>query len=225
MVREDVWPLFASLTEPQRRDLYRFVRDRHRPVTREEAARACGISRSLAAFHLDKLVEAGLLTVAGTTDATADATGRGRGRPPKAYRTTDAEIRFVLPERRLDLLSEILVDAVAARHGDAWQAAVESGRRHGRQIGREYRPRRRGARRGVAALTRALDELGAEPVPTDGDRLALANCPFRPLSQRRPELVCEVYRAFCDGLVGGVGVPARAVAEPSPGHCCVAIRW
>lgn len=222
-MREDVWPLFASLTEPQRRDLYTFVRDRHRPVTREEAARACGVSRSLAAFHLDKLVEAGLLTVAGPADA--GTTDRGRGRPPKAYRATDAEIRLVLPERRLDLLSDILVDAVAARPDDAWQAAVESARRRGREIGREYRPRRRGARRGVAALTKALDELGAEPVPMDGGRLALANCPFRPLSQRRPELVCEVYRSFCDGLVDGVGVPARAVGEPSPGHCCVAIRW
>lgn len=85
--------------------------------------------------------------------------------------------------------------------------------------------RRHGGKRGVAALTKALDELGAEPVSVDGDRLVLANCPFRPLSQRRPELVCEVYRAFCAGLVGGVGVKARAVAEPSPGHCCVAIRW
>lgn len=224
MMREDVWPLFASLIEPQRRDLYVFVRDRHRPVTREEAARACGVSRSLAAFHLDKLVEAGLLAVADPADTGVSAEGRGRGRPPKAYRATDTEIRFLLPERRLDLLGDILVDAVADRPGDAWAAAVESGRRHGHRLGREHRPRRRGARRGMAALTKALDEVGAEPVPVDGDRLVLANCPFRPLSQRRPELVCGIYRAFCEGLVAGVGASARAVAAPTPGNCCVAIR-
>lgn len=219
-MEDDVWPLFASLVEPQRRDLYTFVRRQHRPVTREEVAQACGVSRSLAAFHLDKLVEAGLLT---TIEPAEAASGhRGRGRPPKTYRASDTQIRFVLPERRLDLLSDILVDAVADRPGDAWQAAVETGRRHGHRIGVEHRPRRRGARRG--AFTEALTALGAEPVTAD-DGLVQANCPFRPLSERRPELVCEVYRAFCEGLVTGIGVRARAVAEPSPGHCCVAVRW
>lgn len=219
---EDAWALFASLTEPQRRDLYTYVREQHRPVTREEAAEACGMSRSLAAFHLDKLVEAGLLTPARPRDG---GPKRTRGRPPKSYETTDVEIRFVLPERRLDLLADVLMDAVAARPDNAWQEAVENGHRSGEQIGREYRPRPRTGKRGRAALVKALTDVGAEPHAVGDDRLVLANCPFRAHSRRRPELVCEIYRAFCGGLANGVGVTAQAVADPSPGHCCVAVRW
>src|SRR5947208_266429 len=51
----------ALLHEPTRRLLYEYVRSRGRPVGRDEAAGAAGVSRSLAAFHLDRLAEAGLL--------------------------------------------------------------------------------------------------------------------------------------------------------------------
>src|SRR2546425_57963 len=51
----------ASLHEPARRGLYLYVAGRRRDVGRDEAARALRISRALAAFHLDKLVQQGLL--------------------------------------------------------------------------------------------------------------------------------------------------------------------
>jgi len=52
----------ATLDEPVRRRLYEYVSDAGRPVSRDEAAGAAGITRTLAAYHLDKLAEAGLLT-------------------------------------------------------------------------------------------------------------------------------------------------------------------
>ena len=54
-------PTLAVLSEEMRWRLYALVRAAHRPVSREEAAASTGISRKLAAFHLDKLVSAGLL--------------------------------------------------------------------------------------------------------------------------------------------------------------------
>jgi predicted ArsR family transcriptional regulator len=60
-VRLDALASLASLDEPVRRQLYEHVSDQRRPVAREEAAEAIGITRTLAAYHLDKLVEAGLL--------------------------------------------------------------------------------------------------------------------------------------------------------------------
>ena len=55
------WQVVAALVDPVRRALYDHVRQERRPVTREDAARALDISRSLAAFHLDKVVEVGML--------------------------------------------------------------------------------------------------------------------------------------------------------------------
>src|SRR5215813_13756665 len=47
----------ASLDGPVRRRMYEYISDAGRPVSREEAAGAAGITRMLAAYHLDKLAE------------------------------------------------------------------------------------------------------------------------------------------------------------------------
>ena len=52
----------ASLAEPQRLALYNFVVVRDDAVSKDEAARELGVARSVAAFHLDRLVADGLLT-------------------------------------------------------------------------------------------------------------------------------------------------------------------
>jgi DNA-binding transcriptional ArsR family regulator len=53
----------ASLAAPVRLALYRCVAGREQGLGRDEAAAAVGISRKLAAYHLDTLDEAGLLEV------------------------------------------------------------------------------------------------------------------------------------------------------------------
>ncbi len=50
----------AALDDELRRGMYTFIRAARRSVTRDEAATAVGISRELAAFHVDKLVGAGV---------------------------------------------------------------------------------------------------------------------------------------------------------------------
>ena len=51
----------GALREPVRRAVYEFAAGQPQPVSRNEVAEALGIGRTLAAFHLDKLTEAGLL--------------------------------------------------------------------------------------------------------------------------------------------------------------------
>src|SRR5919201_544649 len=92
------------LDEPLRRRMYLYIRRAHRPVTREEAARRIGISRKLAAFHLERLVDAGLL-VAGSG---VPGRSRGRGRAPKSYWPSAVEIELSIPERRYDLAGAML---------------------------------------------------------------------------------------------------------------------
>src|SRR3989442_11102264 len=74
----------ASLDEPVRRGLYLYVLARGREVGRDEAARAVRISRALAAFHLDKLAELGLLET--SYRRLTRRRGPGAGRPAKLYR-------------------------------------------------------------------------------------------------------------------------------------------
>jgi predicted ArsR family transcriptional regulator len=124
--------------------LYGFIRRSREPVNREQAAASVGISRKLAAFHLDKLVEVGLLR------ASHEPVGHVRkvGRTPKVYQPTQAVVRISIPEHQHDLLAEILLDAIIDQHvgESAQQAALRLATRHGEDLGRVERARARPGR-------------------------------------------------------------------------------
>ncbi|HEY9382405.1 MAG TPA: hypothetical protein VIP80_02720, partial [Gemmatimonadales bacterium] len=91
----------AALEEPARRALYCYVVNRHAEVGRDEAAQAVGVSRTLAGFHLDRLVEEGLLDT--SFRRLSGRAGPGAGRPAKLYRRSDRQLEVALPERRYEL--------------------------------------------------------------------------------------------------------------------------
>ncbi|GAA0898218.1 MULTISPECIES: helix-turn-helix domain-containing protein [Streptomyces violaceusniger group] len=195
-----------------------------RAVTRDEAAASVGISRKLAAFHLDKLVDAGLLRARYETPGGI----RKVGRRPKVYEPTDAQISVSIPERRHELLADLLLDAVLTEgtEENAAQAAVRAAERRGRRMGEaardETRPGRLGPERGLTVCERLLDEYGYEPVRQVPTELRLRNCPFHPLTAKAPDLVCGMNHAFLAGYVNGLEVNGvRAVLAPEPGECCV----
>src|SRR5262249_56107637 len=111
----------------------------HRPVSREEAAASTGISRKLAAFHLDKLVSAGLLRA--RYDAPLGP--RRVGRTPKTYEPSGTDISITIPARHYDVLADILIDAVRAGASgeDPQSAAVEAARVKGAEYGATHRER------------------------------------------------------------------------------------
>src|SRR5260370_27054776 len=76
--------VIAVLGDPVRRRLYDYVAAQDHEVSRGEAAEATGVQRPLAAFHLDRLAEAGLVNV--TFRRTTGRSGPGAGRPAKLYR-------------------------------------------------------------------------------------------------------------------------------------------
>ena len=202
------------------------MRRQDHPVTREEAAEAGRVSRSLAAFHLDKLVSAGLLQAR----YAAPAGPRGRGRTPKVYEPAPGRVTLSIPERRYDLMGEILADAVDEHPTDAQAAALRLARERGAQTGREA---------GEADLTDVLAALGFEPAsasrPGQSDaataaghgeshEIVLRNCPFHRLAVRHTALVCGLNHAFLGGLLDGMGrVDLDARLEPAEGACCVRI--
>jgi predicted ArsR family transcriptional regulator len=216
----------ATLDEQWRRRLYDFARSVRRPVSREEAADAVGISRKLAAFHLDKLVDAGLLEFRFLSRSSPRV-----GRRPKVYELASADVAITLPARRYELLGEILVDALLAEtaHRSAGAAALDAARRRGRGIGTDARERLRSGRLGTErALTVAEETVaqhGYEPERKKRSCVRLRNCPFHPMAQRAPDLVCGLNHALLAGLVEGLRTPAiEAVLAPAAGECCVELR-
>ncbi|MFD8307085.1 helix-turn-helix transcriptional regulator [Streptomyces sp. NPDC059690] len=217
----------SALGESTRRQMFAFIRRARRPVTRDEAAASVGISRKLAAFHLDKLVDVGLLRA-----RYASPTGiRKVGRQPKVYEPTDTPIRVSIPDRRHELLAGLLVQAVVTEgeNETAVQAVMRTAEHRGEQLGEEERsqtrPGRLGAERGLTLCERMLERHGFEPTREAPDRIRLRNCPFHPLAAQAPDLVCGMNHAFLTGYLQGLRAPAvRAVLAPRPGECCVELR-
>jgi predicted ArsR family transcriptional regulator len=207
----DSWNAVAALVDRSRRALYDYVRRADHPVTREEAAQSQGMSRNLTAFHLDKLVESGLLCA--RYEAPPDQP-RGRGRAPKVYEPVGDAVTITIPERRYELIAEILADAVADDPAHAEQAA----HRHARQRGRDLGAQVRAADGNVVTV---LAALGFEP-QTEPGRVLLRNCPFHALAARQTALVCGLNHAFLTGLLDGIGLTdVQATLEPRCGSCCV----
>jgi predicted ArsR family transcriptional regulator len=216
----------AALDDDVRRALYEHVRAAGTAVTREEAAGAVGISRKLAAFHLDKLVELGVLR-----SGFGAASDRRVGRAPRVYEPAGADIAVRVPERSPELLASILVEAVSSERPDerAEDAVLRVARERGVALGATERARLRGGRvgpeRALAASEELLAEHGFEPFRTEG-AVRLRNCPFHPIAGAAPALVCGLNRAYLAGLVDGLDAGDRVCAELAPraGECCVELR-
>jgi len=216
----------AALDDDVRRALYEHVRAAGGPVTREEAAGAVGISRKLAAFHLDKLVELGVLR-----SGFGVSSDRRVGRAPRVYEPAAQDISVRVPERSPELLASILVEAVATEQTDerAEDAVLRVARERGVALGTTERARLRGGRvgaeRALATSEELLAEHGFEPFREEGS-VRLRNCPFHPLAGAAPALVCGLNRAYLAGLVDGLDAGDRVSAElaPRPGECCVELR-
>jgi predicted ArsR family transcriptional regulator len=215
----------ASLAEPQRRALYRFVVNRRDAVSKDEAAAAMGVARTVAGFHLDRLVADGLLTT--EFRRLSGRQGPGAGRPAKLYRRAPTELSVSLPERHYDLAAGLLAAAVdqSTRTGtpvaDALTRVVtERGRMLGERV-REQAGNRPGRGALLEAALTVLEDNGYEP-HVHGDEVVLANCPFHALVDEQRDLVCGMNHDLLAGMAEAVGNDLlTARLEPSPGVCCV----
>ncbi|MBO0886321.1 MAG: transcriptional regulator [Acidimicrobiales bacterium] len=211
----------AVLAEPLRRRLYEFAVATPWGVTRDDAASALGVARSVAAFHLDKLVTAGLLMAEHRRPAGRG--GPGAGRPALWYRRAPRELMVSVPERRYQLAAEVL--AVATEEASGGVPVDDALRRAARACGQ-----RLGASlpetMGEAAIDRLLEVLvehGYEP-HREGRTIWMANCPFDALAAGHRQLVCGMNLDLLRGLAEAAGLsPEAARLDPKPGRCCVSL--
>lgn len=219
----------AALQDPVRRRLYDHVVAQDHEVSRNEAAEAVGIQRTLAAFHLDKLVEVGLLE-AGSRRLTGRS-GPGAGRPAKLYRRSAGERGLSLPPRDYRTAATLLAEAAEAAGLD--RRLQEVAKAHGRAAGDAAAAAGTaadpgtGGEAGLTAVTGVLADRGYEPQRDEsgaGPVLRMRNCPFHALSEEFPPLVCAMNLALLEGLLAGLGVPELVVRmDARPGWCCTAI--
>jgi predicted ArsR family transcriptional regulator len=216
----------GALSDPVRRALYQFVVSRPTPVSREQAATETSMAPHSVKFHLDRMVDEGLLEV--EFRRLTGRSGPGAGRPAKLYRRSDNDIAVSLPERHYDLVGRILAGAVQRSMdeqtpvGDAVEkVACEVGLRAGEDAGADS-----GGAGDAADLDRAaglLARYGYEPRVEPPD-VMLANCPFDRLAKEHTELVCGLNLGFVAGALEGLGCARlRARLDPGPDRCCVRI--
>jgi len=202
----------SSLDDPIRQRLYQYIASCDDPVARDDAAAAAGISRTLAAYHLDKLAEAGILSVSYARPA--GRSGPGAGRPAKRYARTRDELAVTVPPRNYGLLADLLVTAMVADDAGTVRSAV-------------WAAARRAGRTGASedGIMEALRGYGYEPEVTDDGDLELRNCPFDRLARQHTETVCGLNLQLIQGMLEGIGEPPqRAVLTPSDRRCCVTLR-
>jgi predicted ArsR family transcriptional regulator len=218
----------STLDDPVRRRLYEVVTRQPGPVGRDEAAAAAGVGRALAVYHLDKLVESGLL--AATYQRPAGRSGPGAGRPAKLYTRADREFTVTVPPRSYELAARLLVQAVEADTSGQSRAALEqAARRLGVEAGRGYQAdeaSRDEARNDAHGddVEGALTRQGYEPCRGGGEVIRLRNCPFHQLAEQHREVVCGMNLTLIEGLVEGLGADDwHPVLDPRPGYCCVAL--
>jgi len=217
----------AGLGDPLRRALYRHVAERGDLVSRDDAALAVGISRPLAAYHLDKLVHDGLLEARYQRRGTRR--GPGAGRPAKHYVRADHQIELSLPARDYAALAELLAGAVEADPSGAAQTALnraaaslgaELGTEAAAHPGADAHPDQV-----LAALRQVLADRGYEPYEEADGTIRLRNCPFDRIAAHHRQLVCGANHAMLQGLTEHLDgdPPVQAALDPQPGRCCVVL--
>jgi predicted ArsR family transcriptional regulator len=204
----------ASLGDENRRRLFGFVASSPQPVGRDDAAGALGIPRSTASFHLDRMVQDGLLTV--EFHKLGGRAGPGSGRPAKMYRTAQPEVGASVPDRNYDLAGELMAAAIeqsAAAGQPVLDALLTTSYAKGREMAE-----------GTASLEEFLSAEGYVPAPDGLGGYTLLNCPFHRLADGHTDVVCAMNGAFLSGAAAGCGVgEGRITGNNAPGQCCARI--
>lgn len=219
--------MVALLDEPTRRRVYDFVAGSHDPVGRDDTAAGLGISRELAAFHLDRLVTGGLLET--EYRRRSGRTGPGAGRPAKLYRRTDRELAVSFPPRHYDAAADVFAEGLGRLQDPAAIAAVaEVARERGAELGGEARRSagsRPSRRRLLTALLDLLGRAGYEPeIDQANGAVCLRNCPYHALVADHREVTCGMNLAWAQGVATAIDSRLQPELAANEGYCCVEFR-
>jgi len=189
--------------DPTRRGMYRHLRAASDPLSASEVAEVFGVHRTVARAHLEKLAELGLVECGIRRRS-------GGGRPAKTYVLTAERLEVMLPPRRYERLSRLLLRLVdrTVAPGLAAEAAFDLGRAFGAETageiaGADVQPPVKLAPHAVAAW---MDEAGYSVTLDDGAKgvvvVEVHNCVYRELAEEFPDIVCPFDRGTVCGMLG-----------------------
>ncbi|MFI7153446.1 helix-turn-helix transcriptional regulator [Nonomuraea sp. NPDC050022] len=199
----------GALAVASRLRLLDVLRASEGPLDVRELAAACGLHVTTARFHLDVLIDAGLVrSQAGQSGA--------RGRPRRLYSPAN---HAVAPggHTGYELLSALLAAHWAGDRDERAQRAEQAGWAWSGQ--RELLPAPTAA---TATLSEAavhvnavFAELGFDPeLAHDGDStlIRLHACPFRAIAATHPEVVCSIHLGMLRRALADVDAPPTTVS-------------
>ncbi len=192
--------------------------------TAAELAEVVGLHVTTVRFHLDQLVDAGVLR-------SDEQRHEGPGRPRKVYAVVPGMTDPAAAAEPLRLLTSLLVDTVSASMTGAPMDPVEAGRAWAREhvplaeatpaaTPQEWLGR-------VERVTDSLRVWGYHPqLSRDEDawttRVELTDCPFMDLARRDTTVVCGIHAGLIAEAAHRLGAPdAEATLEPfvGPARC------
>jgi predicted ArsR family transcriptional regulator len=216
----------STLDDPVRAEIFFHVARSGGYVTRDQAAKDLGITRRTAAFHLDKLAEAGLVDV--SFKRVTGRTGPGAGRSSKLYRRSARRLNISIPSRNYELMARLLA-SVVQQTDEASAPQIESqAKAFGVSKGAAARnqvSRSTSRKQLKQVLVNELAALGFEPLDDATGTLRLGNCPYHDMARENASFVCSMNLALMQGVVEGLELTeVSAALEPIEGMCCVAFR-
>lgn len=191
----DLLAVLKALGDETRFSMYRELASSTTALTANELADRLGLHTNTVRLHLERLREAGLVDVEPVHRGTV-------GRPQHVYSLAPGAPGLGFDPPSYTLLAGLLA-ALAERVGADAEDAASAGHAWGVEAGRRTR-----ARSCVKALVGEMDRLGFDPstVASAGETdVAFMHCPFRELAEAYPELVCNLHRGICEGVVEEVG--------------------
>ena len=206
MASVDRLSVFKALGDNTRYAIYLELARSPVPLSTADIAAELNLHPNTVRPHLERMREVGLLHV--------EVDNRGNvGRPQHRYSLAAEAPSLGLEPAAYPILAALLAN-VAALFGPDADSVADIARDHGRRRGDARAPQPC-----VAAVEAELADLGFDPASAqDGNvtTIAFTRCPFRPLAEAFPELVCHLHRGMIEGMVdvlGGADITRFATLE------------
>ncbi|MSO78750.1 MAG: HTH domain-containing protein [Acidimicrobiia bacterium] len=215
--------VLKALADDTRYAVYRELASSTAALSAQDLADLLGVHANTIRLHLERLKEVGLID--------AEAIHRGTvGRPQHLYFLASGAPGLGFDPPAHALLAGLLA-ALSERIGADSSDATDTGRAWGMEAGKRTR-----SKSCLRALESELSRLGFEPAVEPGDgtsegnaRIEFLHCPFRELAEAYPELVCNLHRGLCEGVVDQVGggrvEEFATLYDPEPCHVTVAVGY